>query len=89
MKYTILDAGRVTDRPSLHAELQAVLGLPGYYGRNLDALYDCLTDIYEPTTLLIVEADRLDAALGDYAGKFLAALKDAAAENSRFEFRCY
>jgi len=28
------------------------LGFPDYYGRNLDALWDCLTDLAEPTVLL-------------------------------------
>ena len=89
MHYRILDASRVTDRPSLHAELRSALELPDYYGRNLDALYDCLTDIFEPVTLLIVDADRLEPALGDYADKLIATLKDAAEENLQFSFRCY
>ena len=30
-----------------HIYLKQVLRLPSYYGNNLDALYDCLTDIQE------------------------------------------
>ena len=89
MHYKIRDASRVTDRPSLHAELRSVLELPDYYGRNLDALYDCLTDIFEPTTLLIVDSEQLNTALGDYSAKLLATLKDASEENTHFSFRCY
>ena len=87
--YYILDAGRVHDRPSLHAELQEALQLPGYYGRNLDALYDCLTDIVEDTVLLIIDSEKLEAALGDYSGKLLGTLKDAAEEDPHFSFRLY
>lgn len=32
------------DEASFHDAIAAALGFPGYYGRNLDALYDCLTD---------------------------------------------
>lgn len=30
----------------------AALGFPGYYGRNLDALWDCLGDLERPTALV-------------------------------------
>jgi RNAse (barnase) inhibitor barstar len=36
----------------LHAALAAALGFPDWYGGNLDALWDCLTDLSEPTVLL-------------------------------------
>ena len=87
--FKILDAGRVSDRPSLHTELQTVLELPGYYGRNLDALYDCLTDFEEPVTLLIVDSGLLSERLGDYAGNFLKTLSDAADFGPNFSFRLY
>ena len=38
----ILDGKRMGDREALHAELKEKLGLPSYYGGNLDALNDCL-----------------------------------------------
>ena len=39
------------DRRALHTYLQEALGLPEYYGKNLDALYDCLTEIGEDTAI--------------------------------------
>ena len=41
----ILDGKAMTDRPAAHSHLAERLDLPTYYGRNLDALYDMLTDI--------------------------------------------
>ena len=32
--------------------LGGALGFPDYYGRNMDAAWDCLTDLTEPTMLV-------------------------------------
>ena len=32
-------------RETAHTYLKEILHLPDYYGRNLDALYDCLCEI--------------------------------------------
>lgn len=37
--------GPVDSREAALREVGVVLELPEYYGRNLDALYDCLTDL--------------------------------------------
>ena len=44
MKY-ILDANEMTTKENAHAYLKEQLELPEYYGMNLDALHDCLTDM--------------------------------------------
>ena len=33
------------ERDKAHDYLKELFSLPDYYGRNLDALYDCLTDL--------------------------------------------
>ena len=43
------------DRDDLHDYLSRKLEFPYYYGRNLDALYDCLTEITEDTCIGITE----------------------------------
>ena len=40
-----LDGREVCSRTALHALLKRGLNLPDYYGENLDALWDCLTDM--------------------------------------------
>ena len=59
----ILDGGSVGSRQALHQTLAAGLRFPDWYGGNLDALHDCLTDITEPTELVI----RGGAALAGWA----------------------
>jgi RNAse (barnase) inhibitor barstar len=40
-----IDARRLTDAAALHAVLSETFGFPATYGKNLDALVDCLTHL--------------------------------------------
>lgn len=40
----VLDGDAAASRAGFFAEAARVLSLPAYFGRNWDALYDCLTD---------------------------------------------
>lgn len=44
MKY-VLNAKEMQTREEAHEYLKEILELPEYYGKNLDALYDCLSDM--------------------------------------------
>ena len=87
MTYIILDGAQMQDREALHDQLQDRLHLPAWYGRNLDALYDCLTDPSEDVTVLFRNSSALQDLLGAYGGKTLRVLQDAAAENPGLTFR--
>ena len=45
----------MVDRPAAHAHLAERLDLPSYYGRNLDALYDVLTEIGADTEIVLTD----------------------------------
>ncbi len=75
MKTVYLDALKLCKREEAHCYLQEQLGLPGYYGKNLDALYDCLTEM-GGLNLILEQSD----AAGGYFPAVLAVLKDAAGE---------
>ncbi len=77
----------IQNEAMLHDALAKTLRLPAWYGRNLDALHDCLTDLTEATTLTIYGWDALSAALGARAERVKRALEDAAAENPAFSVR--
>ncbi len=47
MKY-IVDFGGAATAGQMHEAIQKGLELPEYYGRNLDALWDCLRGDVEP-----------------------------------------
>jgi RNAse (barnase) inhibitor barstar len=61
MKQITLDGNILADAAQVHDYLKEVLNFPEYYGKNLDALYDCLTDLNE--TELIITAPEEDGAV--------------------------
>lgn len=81
MRTLCLRGDEIETKEALHEKLTEELDFPSWYGGNLDALYDCLTDYDEELELSVVNAASLEAALGNYAGRFLQVLEDAAMEN--------
>ena len=55
-----LDGRALDSREALHQALSALLAFPAYYGKNLDALHDCLTDLSDPVHLTVLHAQALD-----------------------------
>ena len=51
MKTVRLDTADTDAREEVLARLGVALGFPAHYGRNLDALADCLAELAEPTGL--------------------------------------
>ena len=45
MKQVILDGNILADAAQVLNYLKEMLEFPEYYGKNLDALHDCLTDL--------------------------------------------
>ena len=81
MRKITLDIEKMRSLPMLHKYLHTALALPEYYGANLDALYDCLTEMSESTELVVPKKVADEAYLGWYGQQFLQMLEDAAAEN--------
>ena len=58
MKQIILDGNILADAAQAHDYLKEMLEFPEYYGKNLDALYDCLTDLEDvEITIALPEED--------------------------------
>ena len=76
MRATI-NGKRVTDRDSLHALLRTKLNLPADCGKNLDAVYDVLTEPGKDRVIPLKHEALLKERLGDYADRFLGMLEDA------------
>ena len=84
MMITTMEGGNIRTRDELHDALIRALNLPTWYGRNLDALYDCLAALKQDTELRLLHPYRLEEALGGYARSLISVLRDAAAENPHF-----
>ena len=82
MKTITLDITNIETVRALHIYLQYMLDFPSYYGKNLDALYDCLTDIGEETKL-VVRAQGVRKETAAYMPKLTRVLEDAAQANPR------
>lgn len=81
MNEIILDCANLDSKAAFHAALKEALSLPEWYGGNLDAMHDCLTDIPSPTRLHLLNWHTLDDRLGDYAGKLMYVLHICSEEN--------
>ncbi|MCI8301805.1 MAG: barstar family protein, partial [Oscillospiraceae bacterium] len=60
METITLDGGAVCSRESAYELLAAALGLPDCWGRNLDALYDVLTERGTPVRLVVLRRELLE-----------------------------
>ena len=82
MRTILLDGKRIHSRDELHDALQRDLNLPEWYGRNLDALFDCLTtEIIDDVLILLKNSDAFSENLGSYWPSFRRVLSDAEEDN--------
>ena len=83
----VLDLFACESAADVHRALADGLRFPAWYGGNLDALHDCLTDLREPTELVIRGEGALDDLLGRRAAAFRRVLRDSAVENPNLTVR--
>lgn len=85
MKTITLCGTEISDMADVHRFFAEKLDFPDWYGNNLDALHDCLTDIREDITVEITEKAALSEALGVRYRRFIKALTHAAEENDHLK----
>lgn len=83
MNYVMIDGSVLCSKDHLHDVLARELHFPAWYGRNLDALHDCLTDLTENTQISVIHANCADAELQQYLSRVLRVIRDSAEENDR------
>lgn len=71
----------------LHEKFERELELPDYYGANLDALYDVLTEMGEETSIEFSLKGMEEGPLKSYMEKVWRVLCDAADENLYLEIK--
>ena len=77
MKQITIDCTNITDGNAMHKALAGALSFPEWYGKNYDALHDCLTDIREDTTLILLHFDQTNS----FNEIFRMVFDDSEAEN--------
>lgn len=75
----VLNCENLRRREQAHRYLAQMLDFPAYYGRNLDALFDCLTEIGDCTIVLDGEEELLQD--GGYGKRILEVIREAAQAN--------
>lgn len=80
-----LDARRLKERREAHTYLSKMLSLPSYYGNNLDALYDCITEM-SGCSIKILHIEEAGLS-GTYGDRILKVLEEGAEQNSGVEVK--
>jgi barstar len=84
VKIITLNGAKMHEKTAAFEYLARKFGL-GPEIKNLDALYDALGEINEPTQINLKNRAAL-SALGDYADDLIAVFTDLAEENERVKF---
>ena len=79
MKEVVLNYEKLLQREQAHRYLAQMFEFPDYYGKNLDALFDCLTELGE-CNIVLKGRGRL-CRTGGYGAKVLKVLKEAVRTN--------
>ena len=82
----LLDGILMSSRSAAHNYLKQQLHLPEYYGRNLDALFDLLTQIGSHTAIVLIHQEEMLETLGSYGEILIETLEQAADENPYLTF---
>lgn len=82
MKKVLIDTALWQDKKQLHQSMKDALSFPDYYGHNLDALHDMLTEMDE-TELTLLNTHSLYTRFGSWAYIFLRVIMESASENKR------
>ena len=83
MEIIRLDGTRLCVREEAMELLGQALVLPGWWGRNLDALHDCLTELGRPVRLELYNREAMEAS--PFGRRLLQVLEDSSADNFYLE----
>ncbi len=88
-KVFYIDLRSIATKEELHELLAKELPLPDYYGRNLDALYDILTECGEGWNLIFYNVSSVDQQLSDYIGRLKKMAEHASKETDGLKIRFF
>ena len=83
MDEKIIDCSAIRTKEDLHRLFREALSFPEWYGNNLDALYDCLTECKR--TARLPEWDTAKSSLVAYGKKAQKVIAAAALHNTALD----
>lgn len=86
MRRVLLNGERMRTREEMHSHLAQRLGLPAYYGKNLDALSDSLSEL-SGVHITLRRRGAMLAGLQEYGFQLMAVLAAATRDNPGLRFR--
>lgn len=75
MKEIILDMNNICSADEFYDLLGEHIKLPEYFGRNLDALHDVLTDLPEPVAITLINTESCEALMPKFLRKLRRVLE--------------
>ena len=84
-----IDLNGISTREELHALLRKELPLPEYYGDNLDAFYDVLTEQGEGWNLIFYNVATITSDITDYLPKLKKMCERAVSECDHLKIRFF
>ena len=80
MRIFVLDGKDMKNREKAYSVIAQTLEFPDWFGHNLDALADCLSELGSDTAIVFVNTRKLSENLGDYAEKMLSCFREVSCE---------
>lgn len=80
-----VDLNTAEDREQLYDTLTAILPLPEWCGRNLDALYDVFTGEMRDARIFFRGSARAEEQLGGYYSMFQTMCREACEQNDSLQ----
>jgi RNAse (barnase) inhibitor barstar len=68
MKTININMSQITDWESFHKVFSEVMGFPDFYGRNINAWIDCMSDLSTPQ---VVGMTKIQVPIGDHLVLFM------------------
>ncbi len=84
-----IDLHDITTKEEFQELISIVLPVPDYYGKNLDALHDILTETSENWNIIFYNISRASRALGKYYEAMLRLCEEACHECDNLKIRFY
>ncbi|MHA6252433.1 barstar family protein [Oceanobacillus sp. CAU 1775] len=86
MNHVTIDGRKMNNRESVHPYLKSVLQLDGYYGDNLDALWDAVSTFHQSLKIELIHREVMIENLGSYGVAIIELFEEAAQENRFITF---